>query len=259
MDKHNTPQSTPNNWFAINRDFINSDLWVSEPFTKSQAWIDLIGLARFKDGFGYKRGVEIPLQRGQLCWSSVKLGNRWKWSRGKTKRFLNDLETKQQIVQQETNVTTVITIVNYNIYQPGDTPNSTASSTPNSTADGQQKDTKEEGNTFNTVNNGNKKYLFPEPKPAPAPNEDAYMIFDTTGNPKQWALTKSKLSEYEEVYDTIDVPKQCKIARQWLIDNPTRRKTARGMTKFMNGWFSRAVSRGDTKQNKPQIDWREAK
>lgn len=140
-------------WFAVNRSLIKSDLWQSEPFTKSQAWIDLIGLARFADGFGYKRGIEIPLKRGQHCWSEVKLAERWSWSRGKAKRFLNDLETKQQIVQQNTNVTTVTTIVNYDRYQPDGTANSTASSTADGQQTVQQADMKEEGNTNKKVNN----------------------------------------------------------------------------------------------------------
>lgn len=152
-------KSTIGNWFSINRQLLESDLWTSEPFTKSQAWIDLIGLARFVDGFGYKRGIEVPLKRGQLCWSEVNLSKRWKWSRGKVKRFLNELETKQQIVQQNTNVTTITTVVNYERYQPRNTADSTANSTADGQQTGQQTDTKEECKKENNGNNEKKKTI----------------------------------------------------------------------------------------------------
>jgi hypothetical protein len=138
------------NWFAINRQLTESDFWLSEPFTKAQAWIDLIALARYKSGHAYKRSIEIPLERGQLCWSVVNLADRWSWSRDKVKRFLSALEAKQQISQHKTNVTTVITVVNYEHYQPNESadksPNESADKSPENQQTSQQPDTKEESN-----------------------------------------------------------------------------------------------------------------
>lgn len=98
-----------------------------------------------------------------------------------------------------------------------------------------------------------KKDLCPEPQSDYVP-EDSVMVFPTTGNPKEWHLTDSKLNEWQETYDTIDVQAQSKQALQWIKDNPTRRKTARGMTKFLGGWFNRAVQRGETKSQKSKTD-----
>ena len=36
--------------FSVDRSFLNSRQWLSEPFTFGQAWIDIIGRARWKDG-----------------------------------------------------------------------------------------------------------------------------------------------------------------------------------------------------------------
>ena len=46
---------------------LDSDFWLSEKFTKGQAWIDLIGLATHKDKSIWIRGIEIKLKRGQLA------------------------------------------------------------------------------------------------------------------------------------------------------------------------------------------------
>jgi len=121
-------------WIKLHRKISDNPLWHQEPFTRGQAWVDLILLANHTDGFIRARGVRVDIKRGQCGWSEVKLANRWQWSRGKVKRFINELEIDQQIVQQKNNVTSVITIVNYDDYQSDGTANDTASST----ADGQQ-------------------------------------------------------------------------------------------------------------------------
>ena len=138
-------------WVKLHRKILGNYLWLSEPFTRGQAWVDLIILTNHEEASFRVRGVKIELKRGQCGWSELSLSERWKWSRGKVRRFLKELENERQIVQQKNNITTVITIVNYDEYQNGSTPNGTTSSTPN----GHQTDTnkndknnKEEKNTI---------------------------------------------------------------------------------------------------------------
>lgn len=104
-------------YFLLNRRLIESELWLSEPFTRAQAWVDLIGLARFRDGHARIRGIRVEIKRGQVAWSVKGLADRWKWSRGKTDRFLKELENGHQIEQQKNNVTSLISIINYDAYQ----------------------------------------------------------------------------------------------------------------------------------------------
>ena len=79
--------------------------------------MDLVLLANHKEGIIRKRGIKVIVERGQLGHSERTLAKRWRWSRGKVRRFLDELETEQQIVPQKTNTTTLITIVNYEMYQ----------------------------------------------------------------------------------------------------------------------------------------------
>ena len=138
-----------NGWVTIHRDLLDHDLWLSEKFSRGQAWVDLILLANHKDGFFRCRGVQIKVNRGQCGHGSVALSKRWKWSRGKVIRFLKELESDSRIVQQKNNVTTLITIVKYDLYQAKQNSKRTASRTAN----GQQTDT---NNNDNNGNNGNK-------------------------------------------------------------------------------------------------------
>ena len=71
------------------------------------------------------------------------------------------------------------------------------------------------------------------------------MVFSCSGTPDEWELTGKHLSAYHKLYgDQINVGKEAEKARQWIADNPTRRKTAKGMPRFLGGWFSRTVDSG---------------
>ncbi len=110
-------------WFTLSRELLQDKHWLAERFTKGQAWVDLIGLAMFKQGMISVRGTLINVNRGQVGYSQEQLGRRWKWSRSKVKRFLNYLENELQIEQHNEKINkylkTIITITNYDLYQEG--------------------------------------------------------------------------------------------------------------------------------------------
>lgn len=104
-------------YFLINRLLLKSDRWLAEKFTRAQAWVDLIGLAQHTDSFFYVRGIKVEVKRGQLAYSQLTLKERWKWSRDKVRRFLACLESDGDIRQQNNNLTTIISIVKYDLWQ----------------------------------------------------------------------------------------------------------------------------------------------
>jgi hypothetical protein len=88
-------------WIKLYRKLQQNDLWTFEPFTRGQAWVDLLLLANHKDGFIRVRGIRVEVKRGQVGWSEIKLAERWKWSRGKVRRFLFELECDGQIIKSK--------------------------------------------------------------------------------------------------------------------------------------------------------------
>ena len=147
----------------LHRQLADNPLWFAEPFTRGQAWVDLLMLANHKDSFFYVRGNKIDIQRGQIGMSEEALSERWKWSRGKVRRDLNELEKMQQIVQQKSKVKSLIILVNFDKYQS----NSTTDGTTDSTTDGHQivqqtdtnKNVKKENNDNNTSPQGDQMRL----------------------------------------------------------------------------------------------------
>ena len=131
-------------WVKVHRRIQDNCYWKEKPFSRGQAWVDLILSANYKAGHIRKRGIMVEIARGQVGASQQTLADRWGWSRGKVIRFLKELETKQQVVQQKTNVTTIITLVNYEDYQIKKTPNDTT----DNTADGHQTVPEQESEEF---------------------------------------------------------------------------------------------------------------
>lgn len=112
-------------WIKLHRNIMDSPDWLAEPFTRAQAWIDLLLLANHKPGFIRKRGIMVAVDRGQVGYSEEALACRWQWSRGKTRRFLSELVRLSQIshrisektVQKNASVSSLIHIVNYDKHQ----------------------------------------------------------------------------------------------------------------------------------------------
>lgn len=105
-------------FIKIYRAFIASDLWLKEPFTKGQAWVDLIALTNFKPGeMDVKNGTTIKLKRGQCGYSLKGLADRWSWSRAKVKRFFVTLKNAEMINFEEVENRYIVTVLNYRKYQ----------------------------------------------------------------------------------------------------------------------------------------------
>jgi len=104
-------------WIKLHRQITDNSMWLSEPFTKAQAWVDLILIANHKPSYFFVRGNRIDVDRGQLAWSREKIATRWQWSRKKIDGFLKMLEKEQQITQQKSPIINKISISNYETYQ----------------------------------------------------------------------------------------------------------------------------------------------
>jgi hypothetical protein len=77
----------------------------------------------------------------------------------------------------------------------------------------------------------------PQPRQAShAPMEP----FACDGHPRSWRLPAKKLDQWQRLYPSLDCLAECRKARQWIEDNPRRRKTAAGMTRFLGNWLSKA-------------------
>ncbi len=116
-------------YFKIDRDIQNHWLWQEKPFSKGQAWIDLILLTTYANNRRFYKGEVVERKRGELHTSLKYLSERWGWSRDRVRRFVKTLESDKMLTLNTTPNNTVITIENYDIYQGEYTPNNTLDKT----------------------------------------------------------------------------------------------------------------------------------
>ena len=89
-------------YVKIYRKLFYSPLWNIKPFSKGQAWIDLIMSANFKDTEILFGNQIIKVERGSFITSEVKLMERWGWSKSKVRAFLNNLRLQKMLVVKGT-------------------------------------------------------------------------------------------------------------------------------------------------------------
>ena len=117
-------------WIKIFREIQNNWVWDDKPFSKGQAWIDLIILAKRTDEKFMSGGRMVNGKRGCVYKSILYLSDRWGWDRKKTSRFLGGLEADKMITVKTTTHGTTIRIEKYDDFQG------------KGTTKGQQKDNK---------------------------------------------------------------------------------------------------------------------
>lgn len=95
--------------------------------------MDLIMLANHKPGHIRIQGVRVDVLRGEVGWSEVALAARWRWSRGKVRRFMQELEDEKMLTKKrytgQDKRNCLSTIVNYEKFQGEDSADDTSDST----------------------------------------------------------------------------------------------------------------------------------
>ena len=109
-------------WIKTYRQILDCWLWTDkEPYDKRSAWMYLLLTANHYDKKIMFNGELIVVKRGQILTSIRTLAEKWKWSYDKTLRFLRLIESDGMIEKESDKFRTLITIVNYEVFQ--DSPN----------------------------------------------------------------------------------------------------------------------------------------
>ena len=59
-----------------------------------------------------------------------------------------------------------------------------------------------------------------------------------------YQVAETDISKWSELYPAVDVQQELRGMIGWLDANPSKRKTRRGVKRFINSWLSRAQDSG---------------
>lgn len=249
-------------WISLHRKIQECFLWGNdEPFDRRSAWIDLLLLANHKDAKTMFDGKPITVKEGQRITSIRILAQRWGWSTKKTTNFLKVLESENMIVKQSDRKKTLLTIVNYSIYQDVGNSEETQKKHSGNTEETLRKHRLPTNNNENNENNDNNenKYIevsslrsdtsCGEPDKPPQPQEPVFIKLPLNDK-TEFDVTEKMVAEYKELYPAVDVEQELRNMRGWCLSNPQKRKTRRGAPSFINNWLQKTQNSG--RYNKPQ-------
>ena len=143
---------TQKGWVAIYRQVQDHWLWKDKPFSKGQAWIDILLLANHDDNKFLLGNELVEVKCGSFITSEIKLTERWGWSKTKVRAFLSLLQNDKMIVKKSDSKKTTITIVNYSDYAVFETAEKPQKNYEK-TAEKPQKNTNNNDNNDNNENN----------------------------------------------------------------------------------------------------------
>lgn len=83
--------------------------------------------------------------------------------------------------------------------------------------------------------------------PEPEQNAEAQSgILLPLNDKTAYDVPEPKISMWAETYPAVDIRQELRKMAAWLDSNPTKRKTRRGIERFINSWLSRQQDRGGT-------------
>lgn len=198
-------------WIALHRQIKDNMLWQDKPYSKGQAWIDLLLTANYVEKKILFDGGLLLVNRGSLVTSIRKLSDQWGWSKDKTSKFLRLLESDNMIVKNTNSKRTLITIVNYGFYQDIKDSNEDSNHDTEKTENGHETDAER---TLTGTNNNNKNIYndinivaYPESQSKKYPEESFEM-----------QCTEILIRNCLELYPNSKVPCTYKEKEKWAIE-----------------------------------------
>jgi hypothetical protein len=89
--------------------------------------------------------------------------------------------------------------------------------------------------------------------PETAKKEEVFFSLPLNGG-GEYIIDKGQTDEWAALYPAVDVLKELRAMKGWLLSNPKRQKTKAGINRFMNSWLAKEQDRGGKKPQNGRDD-----
>lgn len=69
----------------------------------------------------------------------------------------------------------------------------------------------------------------------------------------EFDIREQDIAEWQDAFPNVDVMQQLKAMRLWCKDNPDRRKTRKGVRRFITSWLDKEQNRGGNRTPQPAV------
>jgi len=140
-----------NGWIKLHRKILDNPI-IMKDADHLAVWMYLLLNATHAEYPALFRGKKIMLQPGQLITGCISIGKQLSITESKVRRTLNDFISDGQIDRQTSNKNSLITVLNWDLYQNCDGQNDNLATDKRRTSDGQVTTNKKNKNIKNEKN-----------------------------------------------------------------------------------------------------------
>ena len=97
----------------------------------------------------------------------------------------------------------------------------------------------------------NTSYSCSEPEESVSKPHEPAVISVPLNDGTEHPVTQTDIDKYASLYPAVDVMQELRKMVGWLDGNPTRKKTRRGIKRFINGWLAREQDKGGLRPPAP--------
>lgn len=208
-------------------------------------FIHMLLRANWKEG----RFRDITVPRGSFVSSYPHLAEECGLTINELRTALTHLKSTGEVTVKTNNKYSLFTINNYCEYQDinsqdyiQSTGGALSINSPLTTIEQRKKGTKKEeySNTTSSI-------TCPEPEKS-APTTSGILL--PLNDRSFYDVPLDKFALWRETYPAVDVEQELRRMTAWLDSNPTKRKTRRGIERFINNWLVRTQDSGGSKGRK---------
>lgn len=232
-------------WIKIHRKILEH--WIYKRPEYVSIWIYLIARANWKPSKALVNGTIVTIERGEVLTSIGSLAENTHTSVQTVRTFLKLARTDEMICVKSNTGATCVKLLNYEKLQQREENDQQA---PNKRLTNDQQAvnniirSKEGKKVRRKERNNNVEY-------APTSSEVVASLPQNDGF--FFPITKDQYDRWQELYPAVNVKTELSKIIGWLEANPAKRKTARGMLRFVNSWLSREQDKAHMPLVAPQM------
>jgi hypothetical protein len=214
-------------------------------------WIYLLMNATHREREVHFGGEIVTLSCGELVTGRRKIASEQRISESKVQRILKTFEIEQLIEQRSDHQCRIISILNWSIYQNSEQRNEQRVNNERTT-------TPKKVNTHNNdiyKNDKNKEIrdtAQSSDELCAVPPPEALVFSLILNDKSEYPITQSQIDKWTALYPSVDVPSEIRKMIGWCDANPQRRKTAKGVLRFVNGWLAKEQDKGGKARASPE-------
>ena len=233
--------------------------WYDDLPTKA-LWIHILLKANYKDKTWHGKEVK----RGSFLTSYSSLQSELKLSKKQIERALKNLQKTGEVEKVASRENTLIIATKYDLYQgtgeTKETPRGNEGDTLGKPGGNEGEQLKKERKEERKKERNKTLYAqsdeltsicsTPEDDKAPAAKTNGELLNDPAvvgirlNDGTVHEVAESKVSTWQVLFPAVDVKQELNKMRAWSDANPSKRKTKRGVERFIVNWLSREQDRG---------------